>query len=108
LDDNDETQNAGYIIFANVKEFFKDTKEDLTFTSKKELILWVYEATNHEALPIGVVKGGVPYIFARVDDPDSALDSTVLLGIKEGQVYDGDKEAIRLEDEDELVMFMVG
>lgn len=108
LDENDETQNAGDIICANVKEFFKDTKEDLTFTSKKELILWVYEATNHEALPIGLVKDGVPYIFARVDDPDSALDSTVLLGIKEGQVYDGDKEAIRLEDEDELVMFMVG
>ena len=75
--------------------------------SKRELIIWIYEATAHRALPIGIVRDSVEYIFARTDSSNDDLDSCVLLGVEEGQLSPGNTDKIVLEDDDELVVLML-
>lgn len=107
LNVNQELQDEGDFVCATVSEFFKSVDVDLSFESKRELILWVYEATGHKVIPVGVVKDSVSYIFARTDGNNDGLDSTVLLGIEEGQIFNENGGKIVLNPEDELVMFMV-
>ena len=104
---NQEAQNDVDLVSIAVSDFFKNADVDLSFRSKRELMLWVYEATDHRALPIGVVKDSVEYIFARTDGKDDDLDSTVLLGADEGQVYSGKSKKIVLEEKDELIVLML-
>lgn len=100
-------QNEGDILCTMVSDLFDTEKYDLQFASKRELILWIYEATGHKAMPIGVVKDSMVCIFARTDGKNDGLDSTVLLGSKEGQVYPSQDDFIKLEDEDELVLLVM-
>lgn len=105
---NDEMQDEGDFVCVNVAKFFAGVEDDLHFASKRELILWVYEATDHKALPVGVVKDSVSYIFARTAGKNDGLDSTVLLGISDDEVYESSEKDIVLNPEDELVVFMIG
>ena len=102
-----EEENDSDLVCVGVKHFFDGADVDLTFKSKRELIIWVYEATDHRALPIGVVKDSVEYIFSRTDGNDDDLDSTILLGVEEGQYYPGNSDKIVLEEDDELVVLML-
>ncbi|MCR5104313.1 MAG: hypothetical protein K6B68_07650 [Eubacterium sp.] len=104
---NQEEQNDVDLVCISVRDFFNNSNLDLSFKSKRELMLWVYEATDHRALPIGIVKNAVEYIFARTDGKDDDLDSTVLLGVDEGQVYPGNSKKIVLEEKDELIVLML-
>ena len=49
----------------------------------------------------------VEYIFSRTDGNDDDLDSTILLGVEEGQYYPGNSDKIVLEEDDELVVLML-
>ncbi|MCR5201678.1 MAG: hypothetical protein K6D02_01105, partial [Lachnospiraceae bacterium] len=51
-----ELQNEGDLMCINVSELFSSYDLDLTFKNKRELILWVYEVTDHKSIPLGVVK----------------------------------------------------
>ncbi|MCR5203265.1 MAG: hypothetical protein K6D02_09300, partial [Lachnospiraceae bacterium] len=92
----------------NVSELFSSYDLDLTFKNKRELILWVYEVTDHKSIPLGVVKDDTTYIFSRTDEKNDGLDTPVLLGSKENQVYETDKDVIVLEPDDELVLLVTG
>lgn len=105
-DEGEDLDDQGDFICVSVESFFRGVDEDLTFASKRELILWIYNATGGKVLPIGVVKESVPYIFSRTTGDGDDLDSTVLLGISDDQVYETDKTMIELKPEDELVVFV--
>ena len=98
-----DIQNEGDLLCINVGDFFADKDFDLTFESKRELILWIYEATNKKVLPIGCAKNGVSYLFARTDTDDDGLDSSVLLGINENQRLTFPDGRITLNQEDDLI-----
>ena len=102
-----EEQNDSDLVCVAVRDFFGGKEYDLSFKSKRELIIWIYEATGHRALPIGLVRDSVEYIFSRTDSSNDDLDSCVLLGVEEGQVYPGNSDKLVLEDDDELVVLML-
>jgi len=104
----EEAQDEGDFICATVKQFFEGVDTELKFATKRELMMWVYESTGHKALPIGVVKGAVPYIFARTTGKNTGLDSDVLLGISDDMVYKSKGNGITLDPDDEIVVFMIG
>lgn len=83
--------------------FFRDYKGDLCFTSKRELILWVYEATGHAYMPLGCIKNGIHYLFARMDQNTDDLDSAVLYPKDEGKPLQSPDQEIKLELDDELI-----
>ena len=104
----EEAQDEGDFICATVKQFFEGVDTELKFATKRELMMWVYESTGHKALPIGVVKDAVPYIFARTTGKNTGLDSDVLLGISDDMVYKSKGNGITLDPDDEIVVFMIG
>lgn len=108
MNSNDELQDEGDFVCTSVKQFFSNVDVPLNFESKRELMLWVYEASGHKALPIGVVKDSVPYIFARVNDKNDSLDKNTLVGISDDMVYETTDKGIVLREDDELVVFMIG
>ncbi|MCR5586397.1 MAG: hypothetical protein K6F77_02575 [Lachnospiraceae bacterium] len=101
-------QNQGDLLCINVSKLFNADDLDLTFKTKRELILWVYEVTEHKGIPLGVVKDDVTYTFSRTDGNNDGLDTAVLLGSSEGQVYKTDRNDIILDPDDELVMLVMG
>lgn len=103
-----EMQNEGDLLCVNVATFFQNLPCNLTFASKRELVLWVYEATNQTYLPIGCMKNHTTYLFSRTDQEQDGLDSVVLSAKEEGQVYSTAQNNITLEKEDELIVIKLG
>lgn len=103
-----ELQNEGDIVCAGVEQFFAGAEVDLSFESKREAVIWTYEACGGKCILLGIVRDSIPYLFARTEGKQDSLDSTVLLGSKEGQIYPSKEEKLVLKPEDELILFMVG
>ena len=103
-----QMQNEGDLLCVNVATFFGKLSSELTFTSKRELVLWVYEATNQTYLPIGCTKNHTTYLFSRTDEEKDGLDSVILSAKEEGEVYSTSKSSITLEKGDELIVMKLG
>lgn len=104
--DEMESEDRADLLVISVRDFFADCKRELKFSSKRELILWVYEGTGHKYMPIGCVKKGVTYMFSRTENKGDALDSPYLIGPKDGQLMKADE--IVLEPDDEIVVVSIG
>ena len=104
--EGDELNNSGDLMCLRVSDFLSE--KDRTFRSKRELILWIYEATNRAVLPIGISRGGEAYLFSRTDSDEDSLDSCILEGIREGQILDNGANDICLRGDDEIVAFLFG
>ena len=102
-----EMQNEGDLLCVNVATFFQHLSGELTFATKRELILWVYEATNQAYLPIGCVKNHTTYLFSRTDGEQDGLDSVVLSAKEEGEVYSQTENKLTLNKEDELIVMKI-
>ena len=101
-------QDEGDLLCMRVSELFTSGEKQI-FASKRELILWMYEYTGETCIPIGVIKDGVDYIFARTDGKKVTLDDAVLLGVQEDSVYrESEGTGLILHPEDELIIFMTG
>ncbi|MDE5754995.1 MAG: hypothetical protein K2H89_10735, partial [Oscillospiraceae bacterium] len=83
--------------------FFKNYAGNLSFASKRELILWVYEATGHIYMPLGCIKDGIHYLLARMDHASDNLDSAVLYPKDEGKPLLSPDQKITLEPDDEII-----
>lgn len=83
--------------------FFRNYTGDLNFASKRELILWVYEATGYIYMPLGCIKNGIHYLFARMDHASDDLDSAVLYPKDEGNPFISPDQKITLEPDDEII-----
>ncbi|MGN1423852.1 MAG: hypothetical protein ACI4XA_10780 [Oscillospiraceae bacterium] len=87
-----------------VRDFYGALPEIPVFSSKRELIMWTYEATDRNYLPIGIIRGGVNYLFSRTDGRADGLDTCVLLpedSDKDSAINEG---VIRLLPDDQLVV----
>ena len=84
--------------------FFKNFSGNLNFDSKRELILWVYEATGHEYLPIGCVKNNISYLFSRTEGSNDGLDTAVLLPKKDNSDMKIVQDKLTLENNDEIIV----
>ena len=84
--------------------FFKNYSGDLNFDSKRELILWVYEATGHKYLPVGCVKNNVSYLFSRTESSNDGLDTAVLLPKNDNSSLRIVQDKLRLENDDEIIV----
>jgi hypothetical protein len=68
------------------------------------LILWVYEATEHEYLPIGCVKNNISYLFSRTEGNHDGLDTTVLLPKNDDSNLKIIQDELILEPDDEIII----
>ena len=100
----DRLSNDCSILSVRSSLFFKNYSGDLTFDSKRELILWVYEATGHKYLPIGCVKNNVSYLFSRTEGSNDGLDTAVLLPKNDDISLIIAKERLSLEKNDEIIV----
>ncbi|MDE6088182.1 MAG: hypothetical protein K2G25_07320, partial [Oscillospiraceae bacterium] len=92
-------------LFAVKSEiFFRNYTGDLHFASKRELISWVYEATGQAYMPLGCIKNGIHYLFARMDQNSDNLDSAVLYPKDEGKPFLAPDQKITLEPDDEIII----
>ena len=101
---NDQLENTGDLMCLRVEDLLGPS--DRAFASKREMILWIYEATGRAVLPIGLCREGEAYLFARTDGADDSLDSCVLVGLREGQRLNEGKGELTLEARDEIVAFV--
>ncbi|MDE5768878.1 MAG: hypothetical protein K2H82_05780 [Oscillospiraceae bacterium] len=83
--------------------FFRNYTGDLQFASKRELISWVYEATGQAYMPLGCIKNGIHYLFARMDQNSDDLDSAILYPKDEGKPFLSPDQKITLEPDDEMI-----
>lgn len=97
-----EKQNDCNLLCMKVEKFFEDQKMSLEFESKRELILWIYEATRENYMPLGFVRDGVDYLFPRYEAAGDGLEGSVLLD-KTGQVKLKESKLCLLP-EDELIL----
>lgn len=110
--ENDEASKNSENQFANrcnlfavkAETFFKNYSGKPEFESKRELISWVYEATEHEYMPIGCIKNGVNYLFARTDGRNDDLDTAVLLPKDESSPLRISEKTIRFDKDDEIIV----
>ena len=101
---NNDLSNDCNILSVKASLFFKNYKEKLNFSSKRELILWVYEATKHEYLPIGCVKNNISYLFSRTEGNDDGLDTAVLLPKNDNSELKIVQNELILEPDDEIIV----
>ena len=99
--------NECNILSVRSELFFRNCKEKLTFSSKRELILWVYEATDHVYLPIGCVKNNVSYLFSRTEGSNDGLDTAVLLPKNDNSDLKIVQNELTLEPDDEIIVIML-
>ncbi|HAG13806.1 MAG TPA: hypothetical protein DCG49_08095 [Ruminococcus sp.] len=98
--------NACNILSVRADLFFRNCQESLRFSSKRELILWVFEATGHAYLPIGCVKNNVSYLFSRTEGKNDGLDTAVLLPKNDNSDLRIDRNELTLEPNDEIIVIM--
>lgn len=103
-DVNDIPVNKCSIFAVKSSIFFKNYSGSLTFASKREIILWVYEATNYVYMPVGCIKNGVNYLFARTDNSSDDLDSYILFPKDEGKPLESSDRKITLQPDDEIIV----
>ena len=104
---NNDLANDCNILSVKSSLFFKNYKGKLNFSSKRELILWVYEATGHAYLPIGGVKNNVSYLFSRTEGNNDGLDTAVLLPKMDNSELKIVQDELTLEPDDEIIVIML-
>ena len=107
---NSENRFSNDYSILSVKSslFFKNYPGELSFDSKRELILWVYEATGHGYLPIGCVKNNVSYLFSRTEGSNDGLDTAVLLPKNDNSSLKIVQDKLSLEKDDEIIVMKLG
>ncbi|MBR4320519.1 MAG: hypothetical protein IKP69_10835, partial [Oscillospiraceae bacterium] len=101
---NNELSDRCNIFSVNVAKFFENYSGKLNFSSKRELIVWVYEATEHEYLPIGCVKNNTCYLFSRTEDKNDGLDTAVLLPKNDNSPLKIVQNELTLDSDDEIIV----
>ncbi len=101
---NNELSNVCNILSVKSSLFFQNYSGKLNFNSKRELILWVYEATEHEYLPIGCVKNNISYLFSRTEGNHDGLDTAVLLPKNDDSNLKIIQDELILEPDDEIII----
>ncbi len=104
LGKNDELLNNCSVIAVKAEKFFKNYDGSLEFSSKRELITWVYEATDHRYLPLGCVKNRVHYLFARTRGNGDDLDTTVLLPQNDDEKLVISDSKLKIDPVDEIIV----
>jgi len=99
-----ELSNVCNILAVKSSIFFRNYSGKLNFSSKRELILWVYEATKHEYLPIGCVKNNISYLFSRTEGNQDGLDTAVLLPKNDDSNLKIVQDELILEPDDEIIV----
>ena len=102
-----DLSNDCNILSVKAGLFFRNCHESLRFSSKRELILWVFEATDHAYLPIGCVKNNVSYLFSRTEGGDDGLDTAVLLPKNDNSDLKIVQNELTLEPDDEIIVIML-
>jgi hypothetical protein len=107
---NSENRLSNDLSILSVKAslFFKNYAGERVFDSKRELILWVYEATGHKYLPIGCVKNNVSYLFSRTEGSNDGLDTAVLLPKNDNSSLKIVQDKLSLENDDEIIVMKLG
>ncbi|MBR0483759.1 MAG: hypothetical protein IJJ69_03155, partial [Oscillospiraceae bacterium] len=101
---NNKLSNVCNILSVKSSLFFQNYSGKLNFSSKRELILWVYEATEHEYLPIGCVKNNISYLFSRTEGNHDGLDTSVLLPKNDDSSLKIVQDELLLEPDDEIIV----
>lgn len=101
---NDIFKNECNLLSIKVKNFFKNYNGNLEFKSKRELVLWIYEATQHEYLTIGCIKNNKDYLFSRTNGKNDDLDTPILLAKEELSPLQDSLNLIKLDLNDELIV----
>lgn len=99
-----EFQNDCDLLAVKVKYFFDNYSDIPEFSSKKEMLLWIYEATNHKYMPLGCIKNGINYLFARTENSSDGLDSTILLSKDSSVPAFGTSDKLILDPDDEIIV----
>ena len=60
---------------------------------------WQTTATDHNYMPIGCIKGGVNYLFARAEGSDTDLDTSILLSEDGSAVLNAERLSFSADDE---------
>ena len=107
VNSNNQLVNKCNIFSVKSSLFFSNYKGNLTFDSKRELILWVYEATDHQYLPIGCMKNNVCYLFSRTEGNHDGLDTAVLLPKNNDSELMIMQDKLTLEPEDEIIVIEI-
>ena len=102
-----DLSNECNILSVRSALFFRNCHEELHFESKRELILWVFEATGHAFLPIGCVKNNVSYLFSRTEGKGDGLDTAVLLPKNDNSDLKIVQNELTLEPDDEIIVIML-
>ena len=102
-----DLSNECNILSVRTELFFRNCKEPLRFSSKRELILWVFEATDHAYLPIGCVKNNISYLFSRTEGKNDGLDTSVLLPKSDNSDLKIVQNELTLEPDDEMIVIML-
>ncbi|MCR5122967.1 MAG: hypothetical protein K6B74_11170 [Ruminococcus sp.] len=108
INSEDRLSNDYSILSVKSSLFFKNYAGDLKFGSKRELILWVYEATGHEYLPIGCVKNNISYLFSRTEGSGDGLDTAVLLPKNDDDSLKIVQNDLTLGNDDEIIVMKLG
>ena len=107
VNSNNQLVNKCNICSVKASLFFRNYQGNLTFDSKRELILWVYESTDHQYLPIGCVKNNVCYLFSRTEGNNDGLDTAVLLPKNTDSELTIMQGKLTLEAEDEIIVIEI-
>ena len=107
VNSNNQLVNKCNIFSVKSSLFFSNYKGNLTFDSKRELILWVYEATNYQYLPIGCMKNNVCYLFSRTEGNHDGLDTAVLLPKNNDSELTIMQDQLTLEPQDEIIVIEI-
>lgn len=99
MDSNNRLVNRCNLFSIKVSHFFSGLNEIPEFSSKREMIVWVYEATDHNYMPIGCIKDGVNYLFARAEGSDTDLDTSILLSEDGSAVLNAERLSFSADDE---------
>lgn len=107
INSSNELVNKCNIFSVKSSLFFSSYQGSLTFSSKREMILWVYEATGYKYLPIGCVKDNVCYLFSRTEGNNDGLDTAILLPKEDDSDLMIVQNELTLEPEDEIIVIEI-
>lgn len=108
LNSENRLSNDFSILSVKSSLFFQNYLGERVFDSKRELILWVYEATGHKYLPIGCVKNNVSYLFSRTEGNHDGLDTAVLLPKNDNSPLKIVQDKLSFENNDEIIVMKLG
>lgn len=102
---DDQPVNQCTIFSIKAGAFFCSLSEIPEFTSKREMIVWIYEATGKVYLPIGCIKNGINFLFSRTDGKSDDLDTCILRSEEDGKdaviINEG---SVKLSPNDEIIV----